>query len=362
MKTWNLGLVGTGYYAQNHLRAWQKTPGVQIAALCDRDPDRLREAAEEFHVPKSQCYPDLTAMLEEAELDFVDVVTRPDTHLPLVREIARYGKHILCQKPFAPTLQESAEMVRVAREAGVRLMATENWRWLKPYQKIQEVLTAGTIGKIQVVRFRHKGYSTPCMGPDAKLNQPYFRTMPRLLFYEMGPHWFDVIRGLFGDPERIYAEMGRSSTHVVGDDHGLVVLGYTNFYVQLDMSWASLELYQQKESHLIARNFAEEMVIDGERGTLQLIPCGKTRSGKLILIDPEHGISTIAGDMKFDTLESHCRICEHFLTCLQENTPFATEGSFCHRTLQWIFAAYESADSSSVIKASELPYTLENHE
>src|SRR5688572_11853967 len=116
---WRVGLVGTGYWSENHLRAWQSLPSVRITALCDLDPERLREKAERYGVPAAQRFTDLSAMLNGAAIDIVDIVTGSETHRALAETAAKAGKHILCQKPLAPTLDDAEAMARVCREAGV---------------------------------------------------------------------------------------------------------------------------------------------------------------------------------------------------------------------------------------------------
>jgi predicted dehydrogenase len=86
----NLGVIGCGFFAQNHLRSWHDlaAEGVTIAAVCDVDPEKAQAAAKKFNVPR--WYTD--AAFAEEELGLVDIVTRMDTHRALVGAIV--------QKPF----------------------------------------------------------------------------------------------------------------------------------------------------------------------------------------------------------------------------------------------------------------------
>ena len=79
-----LGVVGCGFFAQNHLHAWTdlKPRGVEITAVCDVDPTKAKAAAERFRVP--HWYSDAEAVFRERRLGLVDIVTRVDTHQPLV--------------------------------------------------------------------------------------------------------------------------------------------------------------------------------------------------------------------------------------------------------------------------------------
>lgn len=113
-------------------------------------------------------------------------------------------------------------MVETARAAGVRLMVTENWRWLQPIQAIRKLLDQGAAGRLQMIRYIHTDYYSPRFAPENELPQPFFREMPKLLFYEMG--FTGMIHGAFcsgaetavcRDPEgqSVYCRRGRRADH-----------------------------------------------------------------------------------------------------------------------------------------------------
>lgn len=158
----------------------------------------MNSKAELFDIPMENRYLDLKMMIENSDSDVIDIVTPPETHLEIVKMAANAGKHIMCQKPFANSYEEAHEIVKIAKEAGVRLMVTENWRWLEPFQIIKNLLEDNKVGTIQIVRYIHTDFYSPRFSPEKELPQPFFRRMQKLLFFEMGVHWFDTWRFLFG--------------------------------------------------------------------------------------------------------------------------------------------------------------------
>lgn len=340
MKTWKVGLVGTGYWSDKHLDAWRRIPEVEIVALCDVSPSALQRRASQFGVPESRCYGRLADMLTEADVDIIDIVTGPDTHLELVSQAAAAGKHIMCQKPFARSAEEARRMVELAQAAGVRLMVTENWRWLQPFQIIKGVLEEGQLGAPRVARYVHTDFYTPRMTDDVVLPQPVFRTMPQLLFYEMGVHWYDTWRYLFGTPSRIYAEMLRISPHIQGEDTGTVMMGHDNgFYGLLDASWATRQNLSQPPSPDVRANHVERLTIDGDDATLKLYD-----NGRITLVSRDgRSEETVAKTTELDYGESHYRLQRHFVECLASEAPFQTSGEDNLITLQIVEAAYASA-------------------
>src|SRR5690349_7753009 len=101
-------LVGCGFFAENQLHAWAEIPGCRIVALCDRDPDRLARAGRLFGV--AALYRDAAEMLGAERLDFLDVATTVPSHRPLVELAAAHRLPVICQKPFAATLEDARAM------------------------------------------------------------------------------------------------------------------------------------------------------------------------------------------------------------------------------------------------------------
>src|SRR5216117_3396292 len=88
------GIVGCGYFAQFHIEAWRRIPGVELAAAADPVLARARQVAP-------RAYSTAEDMFDSERLDFVDIATRPDSHLPLVRLAAGRKTPVICQKPMA---------------------------------------------------------------------------------------------------------------------------------------------------------------------------------------------------------------------------------------------------------------------
>jgi len=351
VKSWKVGLVGTGWWSEKHLRAWSRIPGAEVVALCNRSRPKMEAKATEYDIPQHKLFTSLEQMLADGEVDIVDIVTGPETHLEFVRLAAEAGKHILCQKPFAPSLEQAEEMVRLAEQAGIRLMVTENWRWLQPFRIVKNILDQGSLGKLHVARYVHTDFYTPRMEPGVSLPQPIFREMPKLLFYEMGVHWFDTWRYLFGTPVRLYAETLSVSPYVTGEDSGIVVLGYEDFYGIMDMSWATRQKLDRQLGSDVGPVHLEQLSIDGDNGTLKMYT-----SGRISIVSKDGSTEeTVAETTELDHEESHYRLQSHFIDSLNENAPFQTEGSDNLTTLRMAFGVYESA-------ANHLPVAIGGQE
>ncbi|CAI6052147.1 Gfo/Idh/MocA family protein [Cohnella sp. JJ-181] len=339
MRAWKIGLIGTGWWSEKHLNAWSRITNAQVTALCDLSREKLARRGTAYGIPPQRQYDRADEMLSEAEIDIVDIVTGPDTHLALVRQAAAAGKHILCQKPFARTEAEAREMVELARAAGVRLMVAENWRWLSRFQRIKRLLDEGRVGKLHAIRYIHSDYYTPRMKPEIALPQPFFRDMPRLLFYEMGAHWYDTWRFLFGTPSRLYAETMTVSPYVRGEDAGIVALGYEDHYGYMDMSWATRQKLDAPLGDEVGPVHLEQLIVDGEKGTIKLYADGAIG---FVAMDGG-GESRLLEPHPLDHEDSHLRLQAHMIECIERGEPFQTSGEDNLATLRMMFGTYESA-------------------
>lgn len=203
-------------------------------------------------------------MLAEVDFDFVDICTRPYSHAPLTRLAADRGFPVLCQKPFCTSLEEARATVEYCEAAGAPLMVNENYRWQVWYQKAKEVLSSGALGapfcaviqeraRLSLPRFDHP--------------QAYLAEMPRLIVYELGTHYLDVMRFLFGEPETIYARLQRISPHMAGEDMAHITLGYPNLTAVITASWASVPA-PLEEGSAASVTRPPRFEIDATEGTL----------------------------------------------------------------------------------------------
>ncbi|WP_145408271.1 Gfo/Idh/MocA family protein [Paenibacillus xylanexedens] len=340
---WNIGIVGTGYWSEKHIKAWQYIEDTTITAICDKNTALLSDKSDQYNIPEAYRYSDVVTMLEQADIDVLDIITPPETHLELVKLAAAAGKHIMCQKPFARSLAEAEEMVQIAEQAGVRLMVTENWRWLEPFQIIKNLLLEHAVGKLNTIRYIHTDFYSPRFAPDQELPQPFFRDMPQLLFYEMGVHWLDTWRFLFGEPSRLYAETRKVSPYTVGEDSGMILIGYEDYMGLMDMSWATRRELQEPLGEQVLPNHKEQLIIEGDKATIKLY-----HTGRLTIID-NAGVETVIADQTALNYEdSHRKLQGHFIDCLNTGAEFQTSGLDNLKTLRLVFDTYDSAANHKV--------------
>ena len=207
-------IAGCGFFGQIHLEGWRRIPEAVIVAACDTDLARAQQAAP-------YAFDDLERMLDTVKPDFLDIATRPELHLPMLRIAAARRLPVICQKPMAPSWADCLEMVRVADAAGIPFMIHENWRWQPWYRVIAAEMAAGALGDPVTYTFRTR--KRDGVGAEPYTLQPYFRTMPRLLLFETLIHHIDTARFLFGELHTIFAQLRRVNSHIQGEDQVLMI-------------------------------------------------------------------------------------------------------------------------------------------
>ncbi|MGF1476004.1 MAG: Gfo/Idh/MocA family protein [Geminicoccaceae bacterium] len=319
-------VIGCGFFASNHLNAWNEIEGAEIVAVCDLDSEKARW-------PGATSYTDAETMLAREKLDFVDIITTVESHRTLVEMAARHGVPAICQKPFALDLADGEAMVEACAEVGVPLMVHENFRWQSPIMAVKRVIESGRIGTPTYARiqFRH--------AYDIYTNQPYLRTEPRLAIMDLGIHLLDVARDLLGEVSRLHCRRQKINPEVAGEDCVTITLDHENGAVSLvDFSFSTV---------LTPDPFPQTLIrVEGGRGTVELLADYRLRisgAGPTEEKDVEPKVPSWGAKPWHNIQESVVNIQRHWVECLRDKREPATSGADNLKTLDLVFRAYDSA-------------------
>jgi len=328
--------VGCGFFGNIHLEGWSRIEKARIIAVVDKDESRAKQAAQRFN---ARAYSDLEAALAKEPPDFVDVATPPDSHLSLVKVAAAQGCHVLCQKPIAPTWEESVKLVETCKGHHVRLMVNENWRWQPWYRQIKALIESGIIGKvvtITITRHEADAFYTPPFP-----NQPYFVNMERFLLIESVIHPIDVVRFLGGEIKEVFCDMRRVSGVTRGED---------SVYVHLDLedsAWGMIYSTRCSEPD-VEDPVCDSARIEGRQGFIGLDRDGTITVKPLFKPAFKYEYEIPKEGYRGDS----CRAAlHHFADCLFSGEQFETEGEdYLKQVMRTVSAGYESAQTRKAIK------------
>jgi predicted dehydrogenase len=141
-----VGIIGCGKISQvRHIPEYLDNPDVQIVGITDLSEERAKELAAPHGWKTYKTYQELLA---DKEIDAVSVCTANQTHAPITIEALKAGKHVLCEKPMAITLEECEAMVKEAEKQHKILMIGQNQRLAKAHVKARQLIRDGAIGDV----------------------------------------------------------------------------------------------------------------------------------------------------------------------------------------------------------------------
>jgi len=326
-------VIGCGYFARNHLHAWQEVDGARIVALADRRIERARELAAVFAIDTVD--DDAARLLARGDFDFVDIVTTPESHRGLVEIAASRGVAVICQKPMAPSMDDARAMVDACARSGVSFFVHENFRWQYPMRALHAA--SRDIGPLHYARLSFRS------GFDIYARQPYLANDERFILCDLGVHLLDLVRFFLGEVERLSCETRRVNPRIRGEDLAtLLVRTRGGATAVVELSFASKP---------VAEHFPQTLVIlEGRDGTAELAPSYRlvTRSPGGVderdVAPPRRAWATPPGDVIQDSVVA---TCQHWVDCTRAGVDAETTGADNLRTLELVFGAYESAASGS---------------
>jgi predicted dehydrogenase len=147
-----VAVVGVGFVGgQAHTPSFKKIEGSELVALCARTEKRVKPLAEKYDV---KYYLDYDKLLEDPKVHAVVLAVPTPLHFNAAMKAIKKGKHVLCEMPMAPTIDQVKELQKAAEEAGVILMPVLNFRFAPIYDKTKEMIKSGAIGKPIAIHFR----------------------------------------------------------------------------------------------------------------------------------------------------------------------------------------------------------------
>jgi predicted dehydrogenase len=325
-------IIGCGFFARNHLNAWNDVVGAKLVAVCDLDPAKAEAAAA---LTGARPYTDARAMLAAEELDFVDIATTMESHEALMALAAEHKLAAICQKPFAPDLAAVRRILDRAEAAGRPIMVHENFRFQTPLIAVQKIVASGAIGR---PFFAHISWRT---GYDVVAGQPYLAKTERFILLDLGIHVLDVARFLLGEVREIYARTRKTMPIAIGESQATMLLTHAD--------GALSEVVCSYTTRIDPDPFPQTLIeIDGEEGSLRLLRDYRIeihRGGKVEVQEAPPRRPTWADPQWALAQESVLTTQQHWVDCLREGREPSTSGRDNLKTFALVEAAYASAAS-----------------
>ena len=215
-----IGIIGAGYFGAIHARAIATLPDARVAAVCRQDADAARAFAREHG---GNAHTHWQAVLDDPSVDAVVIATPHHLHAGMAIAAAQAGKHILLEKPMAPTVAECDAINAAVAEARVHLMVGHVLHFAWPCLVAREILAGGEIGPPVLGR---SGLVKPWMEAN---RQPWHLspTTGGGMLLTAGIHALDRLVWLMGgEVEAVSAMAGTVFHEQEADDTALMLLRF----------------------------------------------------------------------------------------------------------------------------------------
>ncbi|NLN74919.1 MAG: Gfo/Idh/MocA family oxidoreductase [Armatimonadetes bacterium] len=343
MKTFNVGIIGSGGIANGaHLPALEKQPDVKVLAVCDINPEALKNSAERWNVPHQ--FEDYKKLLEMPEIDAVHICTPNDVHMDPTVDALKAGKHVLCEKPIGRNPAEGKAMVDAAEASGKKFMVAQCWRWNQDVVALKRFIDAGELGDVFMARvwaMRRRGIP----GWGVFINKEKQGGGPLI---DIGVHILDFTMYLLGNPKPIaasgntYTNIGKEPGHVGNlgqwDWQNYTVEDYAAGFVRLD-NGASLVIESSFAANIKEDKFTTTFI--GTKGGAQTAP--------LEIYGEQHGTltdTTPSGLKQPNIYECEIRA---FYDAIRDDTDVPVTGEQALNVIKIIDGIYRSGDAGKEV-------------
>ena len=198
MKQINWGFIGCGEVTERKSGpAFNLVEGSRVVAVMSRSSEKASSYAQRHNIPR--WHTDAQSLINDPEVNAVYIATPPSSHATYAIMAMKAGKPVYVEKPLAASYLDCQRVMRISRETGVPCFVAYYRRKLPYFNKVQELLLDGAIGKVVNVQIR---FSVPPRDLDYNSTNLPWRVQRDIAgggyFYDLAPHQLDLLQEFFG--------------------------------------------------------------------------------------------------------------------------------------------------------------------
>lgn len=257
------GLIGCGRIARKHLKTLARTKGIQLAAICDLEGQKMAEVQQTYNafLQKEHLLKQYTrdeALLADRSLDAVIIATTSGEHSTQTKQALLHDKHVIVEKPLALSLQEAEEIVELARERNLQVLICHQLRYRPIFQYIKRLILEQRFGKLYLgvasIRLnRSEAYYRAASWRGSWLNDGG-------MLINQGIHLVDLLQWYFGEAHDVYGKITRGSVAKETEDAAAGIITFRSG--ALGVVEANTITYPE--------NMGFQLAVFGEKGAVAL--------------------------------------------------------------------------------------------
>ena len=342
------GIIGAGVISAWHAAGIEAHPDGRIAAIASRSRERAVKFAEEH---RCVLVADWREMIRHDDIRAVCICTPSGLHAEQAIAAAEAGKHVLVEKPMAITLRECDEMIRAARENGVKLGVIFQKRTDDAPNRLKRAVEDGTFGKVffgdaSIKYWRNQAYydsgdwrgTWALDGGGCTMNQ--------------GIHGIDILLHIMGDVESVYAKTDTVAHDIEVEDIAIALLRYKNgAYGRLQTATAvnpGQGVYIEINGALGTGALADDVI------TGWAVSNSKEMLAEETIPATKAGRSAAASSATSFATRGHIVQVANFISSVRTGEALICSGEEGRRSVHLIMALYESARRGVEVRLDDM--------
>lgn len=329
-------LVGCGRIAQKHseLLGLNQIKNAQLVSVCDINEQKAIVIAEKYKV---SYYTDMDIMMQNEDIDVVTVLTESGNHAKHVINLAKYGKHIIVEKPMALTLDDADNMIFACKKYNCRLFVVKQNRFNLPVTKLREAIENKRFGKIFMGTVRVRWCRT-----EEYYNQAPWRGTWALdggVITNQASHHIDLLEWMMGTVDSVYAKGIQALANIEAEDTAAVIFKFRNGAI------GTLEA----TTAIRPKDLEGSLSILGEKGSVEIggFAVNKMLHWNFQEINKEDNeiIKNYSENPPNVYGFGHKTYYEHVVDCILNNKDAMIDGLEGRKSVELISAIYESMET-----------------
>jgi predicted dehydrogenase len=204
-----VGVVG-GKFCEVHIQGFQRWPEIEVVAICRRQKELAEQIAKKYGIPKT--YTVFEEIVKRDDIDVISLAVPNNLHYPMTMKALEAGKHVICEKPLAMTINEAEEMIKKAKEKNRVHMTVFNWRFVPSIMRMKELVEDGEVGSIFHVYF--SWLSNSRRERDSLFTWRYAQNEAGYgALGDCGVHGIDMIHWIVGEFKKVVSSMSIHVSH-----------------------------------------------------------------------------------------------------------------------------------------------------
>ena len=250
------GIIGLGSISRYHVKGLVEATGcARVAAVCDTAPGVAERVAAETG---ATAYTDYRELLKDPAVAAVDLPLPHHLHYEVASRALEAGKHVLIEKPMAPSERECASLIALAKSEGVAISVAENTPFVQAYVEVERIVRSGTVGRPRLIRTFIYGSEVDRLNDTKSWKGRAAGTIGGAIF-DAGPHSFYLLKWLFGEIESVRAFKNKFVEVSEVEDNAVVAgrmksgaMFTTEYSFTAEIPWGErLEIYGSEGSLIV---------------------------------------------------------------------------------------------------------------